>query len=640
MTDKSVLPQSMDPAKTDSVFAIVDEDNKVALSIGTNGLARFNVDPNSMPDASIKEVKLASEVVRKLGSGNNPSDRMPVEPDGWRSTQGQLYFNTSVFGHAWTALPGMRTKIVKGINNSGAGLSFRRRSGLNIRGRQFRGTYDVKAAGVESKTYKGEFQQADTFPPTGTFAVGDYYRYITNGARTINGESFNYGDLIAYDGTVWKKQPLPNAATYEAEGGDWWSVSNGGYFDGILYAANERIYFVGTQANATLRRRRFVKGTTANGEYYYRGEFAPADGLPTAAVDGEVYAASADGTAGGLIFKANDMLVREAGVWGVVPTSEVVNAAQGAFVVLSCTANCNEWEVRRTDKTNGRVTGMLNVYRQTARKLQNQSSIVFWGDSMPGTLLKPGVLKPFTDAGYTCTVNTYGGGTSTHVLEMMRYAILQGTDVNKDWVHVFWHGQNNDNNAFYPTVPQMLELIAAWQSNRYVLFSVLGERLATSFDGSRLVFATQEGMQAKTPGSRNDIIEFYKATYPDNWFNTRQQLLDAADSTPCLDFPGMTERQVADTYGIPPLSHWFDFSTVTWKPSEMVFKGWHSTSGLPTGGANKDYYVRSGGGRLGNIIVNEGGTWVEYAHDVTHENLTGATIIANGLKKFLDAKGW
>lgn len=628
------------------VYAITDMEDRLAFGITLTGKIFVNLDPRSIAAGSIAESKLDSKFVRKIDKAttdiNNQNDISSVDPDGWRSVQGQLYFATSIHGHAWVGLPKMNTKIVKGINTSGADLIFRKRTGLNIRGIQYRGAYDPKSTAVESKTYKGEIELATVFPPaTGTFVEGDYYRYITNAVRVINGESYNYGDLIVYDGSVWKRQMLPYAPTVAAEGGDWWTISNGGYFEGIKYEANERIYYVGTQANASLRRRRFIKGTSLNGEYYYRGEFNPASGLPAAPIDGDIHIASATGTAGGLTFNVDDVLVRESGVWGRIPAPESVAVPNGLFVALPCAQSSGEWEVRRADKINTRVTVKLNVYRQHARRFQQSNSLVMWGDSMIGTFHKTGVMKPFTDAGLTYTINTFGGGTSSHVLEMMQYEILVNGDRYKDRIHIFWHGQNNSNEAFFPTVPQMLDLMAPVQSNRFVLMSVLGERLATSFNGTRLVFNTQESMHAKTPGSRNDIIEYYKSTYPDNWFNTRQKLLDAADSTPCLDFPGMTERQVADTYGIIPLSHFFDYTTVSWKPSDLTFKGWRNTAGLPTGGVHLDYYVRSGGGsRLGNLIVNQNGTWFEHAHDVTHESLAGATVLANELKKYLDSKGW
>ncbi len=102
--------------------------------------------------------------------------------------------------------------------------------------------------------------------------------------------------------------------------------------------------------------------------------------------------------------------------------------------------------------------------------------------------------------------------------------------------------------------------------------------------------------------------------------------------------------QVASTYGIVPLSFFFDYSSVPWEPADLVFRGYRSTAGLPAGGVANDYYLRSANGTVGAIIVNESGTWVEYIYDQVHlynqNDFPGNVALAAALSSFITAKGW
>lgn len=52
--------------------------------------------------------------------------------------------------------------------------------------------------------------------------------------------------------------------------------------------------------------------------------------------------------------------------------------------------------------------------------------------------------------------------------------------------------------------------------------------------------------------------------------------------------------------------------------SDIHYVGTWSASGLPSGGNHADYYLRIAGGTVGNVLVNNGGTWSEVAIDITH----------------------
>lgn len=175
------------------------------------------------------------------------------------------------------------------------------------------------------------------------------------------------------------------------------------------------------------------------------------------------------------------------------------------------------------------------------------------------------------------------------------------------------------------------------RDGRFLFLSVLGQRAAT-FNGTRIVLAQYEG--ALTPGdSFYELDDWYRKAFPGQFLSPRVELVARAASrtTPDLQFPGMTEAQVAATYNAVPFSFFFNYSIVPWTPGALTFQGYRSAAGLPTGGADGDYWIRSGGGVVGYIIVRWSGVWTEHSYDTTHMQRVGNDVLAEAISDFLTA---
>jgi hypothetical protein len=84
-----------------------------------------------------------------------------------------------------------------------------------------------------------------------------------------------------------------------------------------------------------------------------------------------------------------------------------------------------------------------------------------------------------------------------------------------------------------------------------------------------------------------------------------------------------------------PLSFFFNFAAVPWSASSLTFRGYRSAAGLPSGGSDGDYWLRSGGGTVGALIVRWAGVWSEHTYDVTHMTTTGNQVLAQAFADFL-----
>ena len=619
------------------VYSIVDTADKIAFGIKTNGKSYFNLDPASIPDGSVTEEKLAEEVSTQLMDINNGNDVAPVEPDELRFKYGEIAVTTESSGHGWAKFPRLLTPVIKGFNKTGTSIEARRRSGLVLRGRHYRGTYNPIDGNPGSINRRGDIGETTSFPPSsGTFAVGDYYRMTWYLARTftVDGQQYtmNAGDNFVWNGTTWVVQRRPDINVP----GGWFIVTHQGYYGGTEYKVNDKMMYLARQTNGGPVYHHYHVMDAVKGENSLRGEWNPADGLPSAPLEGDVWIASAAGTAGGITFAKDDMLVYESAAWGKMPTEPIRTFANNEYMFLPCIRNADEWEVRRADKLATRVTLKLRAYSQRGRPRSSRNKAM-WGDSMTAGIASH-VISQFP--GQTVQVNGYGGATSSNILSMMHREILKGGDRYRGWTHILWFGQNNGNDETMYCVPKALEIIGSLNAERVVLMSVLGQRVCT-WDGSRIKVPQHEDQLNKVAGSRYDLVSFYQNTYPESLFYTREYACaGASDDIPALDFPGMTEKQVADTYGIVPLSFFLTMTNKPWQPQDLNFVGYRSTSGLPTGGNPNDYYVRNGGGTIGAIIVNVEGTWTEYTYDQTHINDSGEAVLAEALKNFIDAKGW
>jgi len=619
------------------VYCIVDAEDKIAFGVKADGKVYFTLDPNILPNESVTESKLSKDVTSQLLDINNGNDVAPVEPDEWRFKYGEIAVTTESSGYGWAKFPRLLTPVIKGFNKAGTSIEARRRCGLVLRGRHYRGKYNPIDGNPGSINRRGDIGETTSFPPSsGSFAVGDYYRMTWYLPRTfeVDGQQYtlNAGDNFVWNGSNWVVQRRPDINVP----GDWFIVTHQGYYGGTEYKVNDKMMYLARQTNGGPVYHHYHVMDATKGENSLRGEWNPADGLPSEPFEGDVWIASAAGTAGGITFAKDDMLVYESAAWGKIPTEPIKTFANNEYMFLPCIRNADEWEVRRADKLATRVTLKLRAYSQRGRPRSSRNKAM-WGDSMTAGIASH-VISQFP--GQTVQVNGYGGATSSNILSMMHREILKGGDRYRGWTHILWFGQNNGNDETMYCVPKALEIIGSLNAERVVLMSVLGQRVCT-WDGSRIKVPQHEDQLNKVAGSRYDLVSFYQNTYPESLFYTREYACaGASDDIPALDFPGMTEKQVADTYGIVPLSFFLTMTNKPWQPQDLNFVGYRSTSGLPTGGNPNDYYVRNGGGTIGAIIVNVEGTWTEYTYDQTHINDSGEAVLAEALKNFIDAKGW
>ena len=414
--------------------------------------------------------------------------------------------------------------------------------------------------------------------------------------------------------------------------GDFWNVTASGAFLDLTLSSGDRLIYIGYQSNYGTNYPMFIKQRT--GEFFCMGEVNPSSFSPTSPRNYDFYIVSADGTYNGVAYAVGDYVAYKGG-WGKI-AGNVKTIANNEFFSLK-SQNANEYSVRRTDKSNTVVSLLANGYR-TALKRRVSNNLVLYSDSMFGIKVGASIQALLTTR--TATTESFGSGRSIDVLTMIQKRIRQ-SDIYAGRLHCFWHGQNNNTDLvqIQNTSLQMAALASTHQS-RFVFWSMVGQQIST-WNGTRIVQANHEDAFAGA-GRFVELEQWYEAIFPSKWFSPRIALLESAvgRTRKHLQFPGLTEAQAASTYGVLPLSYFFDFSAVAWNPDTLNFLGYQSTSGLPTGGSNNDYYIRSGGGTVGNIIVNVSGTWIEYSYDTTHLNDEGANAVAQKFINFLTLKNY
>jgi hypothetical protein len=568
------------------------------------------------------------------------SDLVDVRPDGFRSADATFISSTQRSGYGWSPFPRRLTPALRGVNTTGVALQARRRNGLKIVGRRKIGDFDPTASGVQGTNYRGPMTTTSTFPPAGTYANGDYVRYVAQGgssaARVIGSDTYAIGDVAVYNGGSWVRQAAPVGGEYD---GDWFNVTAAGVFDGLNLAIGDRVVFYCGSFT-----RKWVKGRPDKGEHFLVGEWSAATAFPASPLDGDLHQVTAAGTQGGITFGIDDTLVRHGGVWGVVPTTTITSVVSGAYAHLTCTAASDEWEFRRSDKAAGFVYLTLKSEVQAEPKLGAVDGLVMYADSM-GFFLETSAQAAFSPRPFAS--RSVPSARPREILGYQRSDILTG-DPYQGRLHLFWHGQNSETapQETLDCVERGVDLTGV-RDGRFIVMTVLGRR-TMAYNGSRMVVAQQEdqftGNLAGAPIAK--LPGWYAERFPGRWFDTRAQLGARVNSTlPDLTFPGMTEAQVAATYGVMPMSWWFNYGAVPWVPSALHFVGYHGAAGLPSGGSNLDYYLRSGNGVVGNILVKEAGTWVERTADGgqwTHMIIGGEgnVTLAAALKSFIDEKGW
>ncbi|WP_265678242.1 hypothetical protein [Klebsiella pneumoniae] len=621
-----------------------------------SGYSRVNYDPVTMRMSDyittdggvfISRLILGDEVVgfQTLNTAlqnkiiAHPQDVVDARPDATRSTLSEIAVRTNARdGSAWSPLPSHMCKAAFGINATGTAIEYRQASGLLFTGKARAGVFTPGA--VPSLTKKGRFLTTAVTTPTGTFAVGDYYSYEaynTNGnlSETLPGtwgsQSLYCGDNLVWNGTEFVIQRGPGTGVIKIAD-SWYEVTAAGTFNGMALQAGDKLLYTGLQtAGGASMTPRWVLIPAASDALLYAGEFTPATGYPASPLRNTVYQADSTGTVSGVVFTVGDYALWDGAAWVRIAGQTSVTVAAGGSVSLRCSQNADEWEFRRVDKNIGPVGIRLRAQVATTIRKSLASKLLLIGDSMFGSGTSG--AQVLAAVGVPGEVRSYGGSTSDQVQGMLRQEILVNGDNYAGQVICMWHGQNNQPTSELNAAQirenslQMAGLVGA-RDARYVFLSVMGQRTET-WNGSRIVVQQHEDQFAKT-GVLYELCEWYRRMFPGRWFNVYQNMLAAATDAIDPTFPGMTEKQVASTYGVLPWSIFNGGSFTGFTTNALVYKGTWSDAALPTGGSSMDYYIRIGGGTVGNIIYNSGGVWAEKSIDRTHLSTTGGAALTSG----------
>lgn len=564
-----LIPTDISEA-TGYLYAIMDTAGRIGLGIRTDGtivgklsLLDGSITTPKIASGAVTESRIASEFLRAFKSSMAERVVVTDDDDGWRGRTFEIPCTTEADGSLFSPFASTPTRSLRGVNSTGTTLEFRRSSGLSIRGKRYRGTWDP-ASGAPDTT------------------------------------------------------PLP---------GDWWNVTASGTFSGITWANGDRLISTGT---LYFEGPLWVKGIV--GELFHLGEFTPASHSPSNIRDGDLWQASTSGTFSSISFAANDLLIRESGVWGKIATETVSSVANGAVYSFSVT-NARQIEARRADKSSTRV-GILARGLRTTKAPRSSDAIVMWGDSM---VLSGGLTPAITAliAPRVFTGISYGGSQSAQILGAMQKEI-RGADAYRGRLHTFFHGTNNllDPAQLRAAAFAMADLAGA-RDNRVIFLSVIGQ-LIMQWNGSRLACDQHEQAFAGT-NAISDLEKWYNVAFPGQLLNSRASLLAAASAltTPSLHFPGMTDGAVATTYGVLPLHYHFNLAAVPWTPAVLTFAGYRSDAGLPSGGSDGQYWLRTANGTIGAVIVRWAGTWTEHTWDATHMSAAGNAVLAAAFANYL-----
>lgn len=642
---KNAMPSSSTP-ESGVLWCLSDPvTRRMAISVGYDGKT-YVYSPVFGADA-VSVSALQQEVRRQALPQRG--DVIPVRPDIWRQRSGEVSVETSLLdGAMYTTFPDRPVRLLRGVNNTGAPISIRKASGLQIIGRQYIGAYDPGA--WPSINYRGYLYGASVATPNGTFAAGDYYRFDGSTAGVWNGNTLNNGDCLVYGSdAAWHVQVSPGSGTTRSHK-SFWQVSAAGWYDGKPLATNDRIMFVSleTLGGNPFLPARWYRGNTADldrNDLWWRGEFAPAGGYPASPVHGDIYQANAAGTISGVAYADGDFAIYESGAWARIENAAARTYANGEAVTLPCAALASEWEVRRADKSAGstRLAVRLTCQLQSVPK-RSLDTVLLMSDSMFGN---GGVGTQIIAAlpGRVGSVRSNGGSTSRQVLGMMEYAAASG-DADLAKLIIAWHGQNNQpgttvtdlNMALIKECSlRMWDFVGA-RDAKIVFLSILGQR-NHSWDGTRIVCSQQENQFTKN-GALWMLRQWYDRTFPGQVVHPLDILLAAAgntlDPTHPVDpsspgSPLMTEKQVAAKWGIAPWS-FFGSSGLTVPVTSLAYKGTWTGAALPTDGPANDYYLRidGSGSGVGALLVNEAGVWVERQIDITHLGTSGGAAMATG----------
>ena len=654
------------------VWGVVDATGRMGLGLTTAGtvvgdingtLTTGAVTTPVLANGAVTEAKLDPMIDRLAVP--HVADVVEVLPDKWRAQYGTIAARSSIDGTGWTRLPHTLTRGLRGKNLSGTALQFRKTAGLAFRGLRDGGAWNPNAnATLNSTHYLGNMAVGFTTANfTSSPSTGSYYRCIGLTATAFDGQSCLCGDLIVYNGATWKAQLAPRYGGVQVAPqngrleGDFYEVTTAGTFDGVAYAAGDKIVHIGFDSLSGSGQPLWTKGNAAAGELFYKGTFTPGTTSLAGAVIGDVYQASAAGSdsTSGLTFAVADYAVFDHyAVWGNVPSAAITTVAANAMIPgLSCVMSANEWEFRRAD-TSATVIGVAPTIQHQSAPRRSVDSVLLLSDSMFGVPNVQGQLQPLV-APRTVNLITRGGGTSRNVMSTYEWYIATQADPYKGEFTFLWQGQNNqpvtvgDANwcQVIETALELRNLFGA-RDRRFCFLSILGVDQMT-FDGTQIHVTQHEAMFA---GAAQGFVlweleQWYAAMFPGQWLSPRQVLLAAAATSTILDArvpgSGMTEAATALAHGWVPFSYWNPPAGGWPIPlGALSLQGYWNANSLPTGGANGQAYTISGGtlGNVGNLIINVAGTWGVYAADQTHQGAganQGGQYLAAALANYLSS---
>lgn len=602
----------------------------------------FEVKNKSIGEDQIKDSilnRLPTELFLKQNSQNN-SDYLVSEnqDDNYASETIDFPIYTDTVGSLFRRLTPLKTKTITISNNTESVIEVNTKGAfLTIKGKNFRSNY---APVINSKfsSYKGWFLYNSAQLPQNP-VVGDYYlcMFFYNVAKTVTvgGITFSEWDIIYFDG-AWKVQQCP-ALSSTLVAGDYFDINQTGKYWKTDLLQNDKLVFLGIKAGGGWNEPIFIK--QKQGDFFYRGICDPITFLTNIMSNGDLYIVGQNGNIGGIAVQKGDFIFKESGFVGF-QKNEITSIPIGYSYSFSLN-NTNELSIRRADL--GPKVSVSAKAKVNTKLRQISDNMVCMSDSMFGANVWQNIVPLFPNK--NVAIESYGGADSNNILAMLK-KLLYDKSFYSGYVFNFWHGQNNDNdlNQIKEVALEFVSLISN-ENYKFTMWSILGN-VVMGWNGNRFTCPVHENAFAGNANSVHYQVEnFYDLVFKGKHFPTRKKALEASltrtrrhlqfpfyDSNNQLQY--LTEGQVAQQYGIPALSFFFDYSSVSWTPEQLNFIGYHNATALPSGGNNMDYKLRNGNGTLGNLIVNENGVWREIGYDHVHTSFEGGAALAQKFKEF------
>nr|HCI9854465.1 hypothetical protein [Klebsiella pneumoniae] len=633
---QGLMPVTLDPA-IGYVLAWVDPKTKrCALRVKVNGEVEI-------PLLSIgKNVITLDNLTEELKSAVLPfaQDVVDVPPDAVRAVLADVTARTNdADGSGWAALSPRACRALYGVNNTGTEVEYRRAFGLKIAGKA-QGT-PFNPGSLVSLRRRGRLTSTTIATPSGSFLAGDYYSYEAYNTNSSvsektpgiwNGQNVYLGDLLVYDGSSWSIQRSPGSGA-PRKNDTWYEVSAPGVFAGMTLAAGDKVLFLTLQtAGRGFLQPQFAAIGAGADLLFYAGEFNPSEGMPSRPLQNVIWQASSGGVAGTDNYLAGDYALFDGNAWVMIANDAPVQVPAGKSISLRCTANADEWEFRRVDKSAAAVGIRLTSQVASAMKTGLGKKLLLIGDSMFGSGTSGSTIIAATNR--TGEVRSYGGSTSDQVLGMFKQEVLSWGDRWAGQVIAVWHGQNNQpktdvNASQIREASLQIAALAGARDIRCLFLTIMGQRQAT-WNGVRMVYTQHENQFART-GPLYELTEWYRRMFPEQHAVVYEIMLSAATDAIDPTFPGMTEKQVAAKYGVLPWSFFASALMPSGLTTNMLtYQGTWSNAGTPSGGSHADYYLRIAAGTVGNVIVNNNGSWSEIAIDITHLSQAGGQALAFG----------